>query len=494
MKKIGLTTTVPVEVIYASGNIPIDLNNILVNGDLEKYIGIAEKAGFPRSLCAWIKGIYGVCLVEGVSEIIGVHEGDCSNTNSLLEILKLNGVKIVNFGYPKSHKLSDVKRNIKEFMNAYEVNLLEVESLRERLNIIREKVKELDELTVEGRVSSWDNHLFQVSCSDFWGNPNKFEEELEKKLSEARSKKPSKKILKLAYLGVPPIMNDLYSYIEERGAKVVFNEVQREFAFPRHVKAKNIFEQYGKGSNINNLSATLNNIKIPLPPLDIQEQIVNECQKVDDEIQKANKTVEQTKKEIEYEINSISGDMVKLEKIILINTETFDPTSRQNDNFIYVDIDSVGKADGSISYENIILGKDAPSRARRIVKNDSVVISTVRPYLKGFAYVEKQTPNCIFSTGFAVIQGKEKLSSKYLFLLFMFSNLLMKQMEEAMPKSSYPSINKKDIENFKIPLPSLETQKEIVSRIEKLEKNISDAKKIIDTAKDKKEEILKKYL
>lgn len=39
-------------------------------------------------------------------------------------------------------------------------------------------------------------------------------------------------------------MNDLYSYIEERGAKVVFNEVQREFAFPRHVKAKNIFEQY----------------------------------------------------------------------------------------------------------------------------------------------------------------------------------------------------------------------------------------------------------
>ena len=49
-------------------------------------------------------------------------------------------------------------------------------------------------------------------------------------------------------------------------------------------------------------------------------------------------------------------------------------------------------------------------------------------------------------------------------------------------------------ENLQIPLPSLETQKEIVSRIEKLEKNISDAKKIIDTAKDKKEEILKKYL
>jgi hypothetical protein len=92
--------------------------------------------------------------------------------------------------------------------------------------------------------SDGKSQVFKFGCFDFWGNPNKFEEELEKKLSEARSKKPSKKILKLAYLGVPPIMNDLYSYIEERGAKVVFNEVQREFAFPRHAKAKNIFEQY----------------------------------------------------------------------------------------------------------------------------------------------------------------------------------------------------------------------------------------------------------
>lgn len=238
----------------------------------------------------------------------------------------------------------------------------------------------------------------------------------------------------------------------------------------------------------------LRNIKIPLPPLEIQEQIVQECQKVDDEVAKANKTIEQTKREIENEINSVSGEMVKLEKIILINTETFDPTSQQNDNFIYVDIDSVGKADGSISYENIILGKDAPSRARRIVKDDSVVISTVRPYLKGFAYVEKQVQNCIFSTGFAVIQGKDTLSSKYLFLLFMFSNALMEQMEKAMPKTTYPSINKKDIENFKIPLPPLETQKQIVAKIEVLESEISKAKKVIESAKEKKEEILRSYL
>lgn len=238
----------------------------------------------------------------------------------------------------------------------------------------------------------------------------------------------------------------------------------------------------------------IENFKIPLPPLEIQEKIVNECQKIDDEVEKANIQIENLKDEISNKINSINADMIKLEKVVLINSETFDPTTKPNGSFIYVDIDSIGKGDGFISYENIILGKEAPSRARRVVKNDSVVISTVRPYLKGFAYVENQTPNCIFSTGFAVLEGTENLSSKYLFLLFMFSNDLMKQMEEAMPKSSYPSINKKDIENFKIPLPNLETQKQIVLEIEKLEEQINRAKNIVSSAKEKKEEILKSYL
>ena len=72
MKNIALTTSVPVEVLLAKGYTPVDLNNIFITDDnYSKYIDIAEKDGFPKSVCAWIKGIYGVCIINGIDEILG---------------------------------------------------------------------------------------------------------------------------------------------------------------------------------------------------------------------------------------------------------------------------------------------------------------------------------------------------------------------------------------------------------------------------------------
>lgn len=57
-----------------------------------------------------------------------------------------------------------------------------------------------------------------------------------------------------------------------------------------------------------------------------------------------------------------------------------------------------------------------------------------------------------------------------------------------------PKLNQANMNQIKIPLPSIETQKQIVSKIEELENKINEAKRIIESSKDKKEEILKKYL
>ena len=56
-KAIGITTTVPIEIVYAAGYVPIDLNNIFIcNDDSDALVDYAEIKGLPRNTCAWIKG------------------------------------------------------------------------------------------------------------------------------------------------------------------------------------------------------------------------------------------------------------------------------------------------------------------------------------------------------------------------------------------------------------------------------------------------------
>ena len=240
----------------------------------------------------------------------------------------------------------------------------------------------------------------------------------------------------------------------------------------------------------------IGNIKIPVPPIDVQKQIVEEIGKIEKSNNDAKSLIDKNLSDIRIIINGL-GSTVSIEEYFDINTLTLNPTSCWKDEFFtYVDIDSVGKGDGSISFDKKILGKDAPSRARRVAEDRTVIVSTVRPYLKGFAYIDSVPEKTIFSTGFALLKSKneENYISKLLYYLFMFSDNLMKQMETAMPKAAYPSINKEDIDNFKIPLLTIDEQKRIVAQIEALELEITKTRTLIDSAASEKQAILDKYL
>lgn len=246
MKKIGLTTTVPIEVLIAAGYMPLDLNNkFITSEDYLSYIEISEREGFPKSMCAWIKGIYGACIQQGIEEVVGVIEGDCSNTKALLEVLKLKGVQIHPFAFPQEHTLKAVTASINEFMDAFNVTVEAVEVIRVKLNAVRVKGAEIDALTVqENRVSGFENHILQLCLSDFDGDIEAYDLLLDQKLQEIRERRIVPKKIRLAYIGVPPMTSDLHDFVEGFDARFVYNEVQREFAFPRSGNAKNIFEQY----------------------------------------------------------------------------------------------------------------------------------------------------------------------------------------------------------------------------------------------------------
>ncbi len=246
MKKVGLTTTIPVEVLIAAGAIPVDLNNIFVTSHKGKeFIEKAELQGFPRNLCSWIKGLYSVALESGIDEVIGVCEGDCSNTDALLEVWKMKKLKVIQFGFPRNRSKEGMEREIRGLMSQYDVSMDDIEKVKGQLHHVRQRVKYLDELTWKyNKALGFENHLWQVCCSDFNGDYVKFSKDLEKVISEIESREPKKDEVRLGYIGVPPIFTDIYDVIEEYGGRAVYNEVQREFAMTESDIKDSIYDMY----------------------------------------------------------------------------------------------------------------------------------------------------------------------------------------------------------------------------------------------------------
>jgi benzoyl-CoA reductase/2-hydroxyglutaryl-CoA dehydratase subunit BcrC/BadD/HgdB len=243
--KIGITTTIPVEVVYAAGCVPVDLNNVFITDpDSRRLVEDAELAGYPRNVCAWIKGLYSTVLQNReIRAIIAVTQGDCSNTHALIETLQLVGVEVIPFAYPFDRDRDLLKLQIEKLMEYFKVDWQQVYQARKSLNKIRRKVWKIDELTWrEEVVSNWYNHIYQVNCSDFKGDPDRFEDQVDRfLLNVSKTSLPSARI-RLGYIGVPPIIDDLYDYLEGRGARVVFNETQRQFTMP--FETDDLVEQY----------------------------------------------------------------------------------------------------------------------------------------------------------------------------------------------------------------------------------------------------------
>lgn len=219
------------------------------------------------------------------------------------------------------------------------------------------------------------------------------------------------------------------------------------------------------------------NTYIPLPPLSEQTKIANfldkKCAQIDSIIEESKKSIEEYKswkQSVIFEAvtgknNRKKWKQEKLKYLADYNIESLSEETNGDFNFDYIDIGSVKFGEGIISKENMNF-KVAPSRARRIVKEGDVIISSVRTYLRAIAKIEKSDVPQIVSTGFVVFTPKkEKITSDFLYYAISSENLI-EQVESNSVGISYPAINAIDIVNFKIPLPSIKEQEEIVIEID----------------------------
>ncbi|MGA4657588.1 restriction endonuclease subunit S [Proteus terrae] len=139
----------------------------------------------------------------------------------------------------------------------------------------------------------------------------------------------------------------------------------------------------------------------------------------------------------------------------------------END-FTYIDVGSINKELGTISEPGVIRPKDAPSRARKIARRNTVLYSTVRPYLLNIAVVDEDyDPEPIASTAFAIIHPWKGISSTFIYH-YLRSPIFVSYVESCQTGIAYPAINDKQFFAGVIAIPPAEEQLRIVSKVNEL--------------------------
>lgn len=160
--------------------------------------------------------------------------------------------------------------------------------------------------------------------------------------------------------------------------------------------------------------------------------------------------------------------------------------------FEYISLEQVdnGKLIGTTQYKF----QDAPSRARRVLKHNDVLLSTVRPNLKSHLFIRDKVKNLICSTGFAVIRsGNIKLCSEFIFH-HLFCHVINNQIEMLISGSNYPAINSNDVKNLKIAVPPIEEQTAIATILSDMDNEIQTLGKRLAKTRQIKQGMMQELL
>ena len=166
--------------------------------------------------------------------------------------------------------------------------------------------------------------------------------------------------------------------------------------------------------------------------------------------------------------------LVKISDIAQTNKSSYS----SKDNWAFVNYLDTGNFTQNVidSIQHIDLTEEKlPSRAKRKVKTNSIIYSTVRPNQLHYGIVKSQPQNFLVSTGFTVIDVDEtRAVAEYVYYFLTQADIVESlQAIGEQSVSTYPSIKPSDIENIEIPLPSLDVQKKIVGILKSLDDKIA---------------------
>lgn len=241
-----------------------------------------------------------------------------------------------------------------------------------------------------------------------------------------------------------------------------------------------IIKNSSSGSNINNLSGALNDIKIPVPSRDVQEKIIGEFEKIEKQEQEAKVKVNNSEREIDslfseayesaisaYRLSDSAKFRVTIGKRVLtrelVDTEGI-PVYSANVLEPFGNIDKSLIEDFSIP--SVLWGIDGDWMVNYMPENT--------PFYP--------TDHC----------GVLRVLSGDIFPKYLAWALYKEGENKNFSRQLRASIDR--ITGISIKVPSPDKQREVIAKVEDLERQIADAKKVLENSETLKMGILKKYL
>jgi type I restriction enzyme S subunit len=187
--------------------------------------------------------------------------------------------------------------------------------------------------------------------------------------------------------------------------------------------------------------------------------------------------------------------ITKLKYIASINDEALPETTSPEAEIAYVDIGSIDQLRGIVEVERLAFD-NAPSRARRIVRDGDSIISTVRTYLQAIAPIVDPPSNLIVSTGFAVVRPRS-VDPRFL----SYAVREKRFVETIVARSvgvSYPATNAADIASIELPLPNVLEQRAIAEYLDTqtslLDHLIAKKRALIEKLREKRSALISRVV
>ena len=317
------------------------------------------------------------------------------------------------------------------------------------------------------------------------------------------------------------IASHRFPMYSSRNGKLLPEYVWRYFSTPRGKYDLNIASPGGAGRNKTLGQEEFKQLKLPVPSIDYQREVVEVLATTDRVIAGVKKLIAakrtlkkglaqqlltgqrrlpgfgkpavqgQEGKETRCGWLPLDWECKELREISHINPQVLTESTPGDYCFWYIDLSMV--KGGIVQFPPLQTNFSiAPSRARRIVTKGDVIMSTVRPNLQGFAYWPERVDNIICSTGFAVIRAI-KASAPFIYQ-WLYTNSVSRYFYGCIAGTGYPALTPGDVERIHLPYPPLNEQIRIAAVLDAADREITLLEKKLNALRELKKGLMQKLL